>query len=547
MGPEKEPAKNNKSQSDEIVRLIVGVGGLFGFILSLLGTLISIIDWASARKIVLGVILFLIWLFVEFLFWKQRQKRSSKKKLPWLISLFVDVAKDLDPDSIKDLKNERIFQILRWTAISLMATILLASAINLSEIKLTDMIDPPTPTPTFTQTPSNTPTPTFTFTTTPIPTSTPEEQGIYYMFVLDASLKMQEEFETQTKWDAALRAVDGLLVGFEDGANYGMVAIGGSPGAGSTNPCSIDSLSTLPFSTKEAVGKQVSELQPGGGGSLYQAFVVAKNQFDSLPKNTVHTLVYITGSEDACESEDEWANLERYFKAKGDDGLNIYSEIIIIDNGLRSQTIAEHISSISTKVNAQAPQTVFQVLQSNLTVITNVNNYIDITVAAIPTNTPTSIPIITPTKTADAIIVALPAIATSITPSRTLTPTWTPSLTPSFTLTPSLSPTPTPNVELTGFEYVGTGEYCQALISFQVSGSPATGYFRVWNQWYADNNLPYDSGYAQITLPVGPNGYQIGLGGNGNPAYYRHKVWFEYNGTNSNVLDLICPNLTPSP
>ncbi len=347
-------------------------------------------------------------------------------------------------------------------------------------------------------------------------TSTPKEQGNFYMFVLDASLRMTESFETQTKWDAALRAIDSILVGLEPGANYGLVAIGGASGIGSSDPCGEPSLVTLPFSTREVVGERVTQLQPGGGGSLYTAFILAKNQLETVPENTVRTLIYITGSEDACESKDEWADLERYFRIQGDAGLNIYSEIIIIDsqNGVRSQMIAERINSLSDKVNAQAPQTVFQLLQTNNLVIRNVSNYVNTTIASLPTSTPTL--------------------------------TQTPSVTPS---PPSLSPTTSPNVVLTGFDYVGTGEGCSAIVYFQVSGSPATGKFRVWNQWYTENGLPHDPAYPLVTLPLGSNGYQVGLGGNGNPAYYWHKVWFEYeyNGAKSNELDLICPNLTPSP
>jgi hypothetical protein len=297
----------------------------------------------------------------------------------------------------------------------------------------------PTITPTITLTFTRTPIPTSTSTATPIPTATPKEQGIFYMFVLDASVTMLESFEAQTKWDAALRAVDSILVGLEDGANYGLVAIGGAPGIGSSNPCDEPSLLSVPFSTSKAdVGGRVAQLQPGGGGSLYKAFVLAVDELDSLPESTVRSLIYITGSEDACENQDEWADLERFFKIRGDARLDIYSEIIIIDerNGIRTQTIADRISNLSDRVNVQAPQTVFQLLQSNDTVINNISNYVDITISAFPTNTPTSTPIITSTKTpGTSSNITPPVIVTTVTPS--LTPTWTPSITPSITLAPT--------------------------------------------------------------------------------------------------------------
>jgi hypothetical protein len=121
-----------------------------------------------------------------------------------------------------------------------------------------------------------------------------------------------------------------------------------------------------------------------------------------------------------------------------------------------------------------------------------------------------------------------------------------PSPTP-FPYTPisTLLPETTLSVELLSAEYVGTGEGCLAIIHLHVSGSPVTGYFRVTNGFYNDKNPPYDSGYPLVTLQVGSNAYQVGLGGNGNPDYYIHDVWFEYNGISSNRLTgLICPGLT---
>jgi hypothetical protein len=286
-----------------------------------------------------------------------------------------------------------------------------------------------TPTPTNTSPPTFTPT--FSLTRTPPPTATLEEQGIFYMFVLDASLRMTESFESQTKWDAALRAVDSILLGLEDGANYGLVVIGGAPGIGSSNPCDEPSLLTVPFSTSKAeVGERLGQLQPGGGGSLYKAFVLAVEELNSLPESTVRSLIYITGSEDACESQDEWADLERFFRIRGDARLDIYSEISIIDdkNGIRTQTIADRIGSVSDKVNAQAPQTVFQLIQSNNTVINNISNYVGISMASFPTNTPTSI-------TESAITPTIKPGVTEILPPTSILAT-------TFTMTP----TPTKNV-----------------------------------------------------------------------------------------------------
>jgi hypothetical protein len=137
------------------------------------------------------------------------------------------------------------------------------------------------------------------------------------------------------------------------------------------------------------------------------------------------------------------------------------------------------------------------------------------------------------------------------TPANTLTvfPTFTP--TPTRTSTPSLAPLPTPHVVLTRFEYDGSGEGCSAFIYYEVSGGPATGYFRVTNGFYKAMPLPtppYDPNYPLVTLPVSTtNNYRVGLGGNGDSAYYYHEVWFEYSGggESNHLYNLICPGLTP--
>jgi len=409
-----------------------------------------------------------------------------------------------------------------------------------------------TPTLTPTQTTIATLTATSTFTATPSPTPTPKEHGIYYMIVLDASLKMLDSFETESKWDAALRAVNAILEAREDEANYGLVVIGGSGSQEGGNPCDQPSTVATPFSSRDIVIDHINQLQPSGGGSIFTAFNLAMDQFRTLPENTVRMLVFITGSSDACESRDEWRDLQRAFDFPGGIGIEHYSEIIVLEHdAVISRTIKEQFDSLSANLNVQAPQTTFQLVQANNIVINNVSNYVDITISSFPTEvnptfTPISVstPIVGVTNPPPPTFTAIPP--TPI-PPTSVPPTPIPPTPVPPTPIPQPTFTPTPYVLLTRFDYVGTGELCQALISFEVSGSPATGYFRVWNQWYTENNLPYDSGYPLVTLPVGPNGFQVGLGGNGNPAYYRHKVWFEYNGTESNKLDLICPGLTPVP
>jgi len=402
----------------------------------------------------------------------------------------------------------------------------------------------PTPTPTSTltptQIPSRTPTATSTFTITPSATPTPKEQGIYYMIVLDASLRMLEAFETESKWDAAVRAVNAILEAREDGANYGLVVIGGSGSQDGANPCDQPSAVTVPFSSRGIVVDHIAQLQPSGGGSIFRAFNLAKDQFRTLPENTVHTLVFISGSSDACESRDEWRDLQRAFDFHGGIGIELYSEIMVLEqNEVILRSIEQQFDSLSADLNVQVSQTIFQSVQSNNTVINNISNYVDIAIASFPTGTPISTPSKTPTLLGVTIYTIPPGIGTpSFTPTL-VPPTWTPSTTPSLAPSPLASATSTPYVELLSGNYLQSDIGCLVDITVQISGSPATGSFHVWNAGYGLDGDIYPSTILQVS---NYGRYVVALGGQ-IPEYYWHKVWFEYNGTSSNVLNLICPDL----
>jgi tetratricopeptide (TPR) repeat protein len=364
--------------------------------------------------------------------------------------------------------------------------------------------------------------PTSSPTITPSPTLQTRSELLYYMIVLDASEKMKESFNGRSKWDAALESVNIIIEGLDANANYGLVVVGGSNTSTTLDPCREPSTATTPFISKENLQTRVGQLQPAGGGSLHTAFRVANNQLQSLPSGTIKTLIFITGSSDNCESRDEWNDLEKLIQLPNVAGL--HSEILILEEntGLIIRSIAERISGISRNVNAQAPQDTAALQQSYRSVISNVTAYIENEVLASATQT---------SKTATAIFVS------AIPPTRTPIPS------PTATFVPS-TPTVTPSVNLLSVDYLGTGEGCQVNITLQVSGSPATGNFHVWNAFYS----PEGDVYATITLPIGNYNYQVGLGGNGNPEYYRHEVWFEYNGISSNRLsNLVCPGLTPFP
>ena len=124
--------------------------------------------------------------------------------------------------------------------------------------------------------------------------------------------------------------------------------------------------------------------------------------------------------------------------------------------------------------------------------------------------------------------------------------TWTPTVTP---VTPSATPIPSTSVELLSVTYVSQNIGCQIDVQVRVNGEPVVGVFHVRNASYA----PQDSTvYPQTTLQVGTNyastfslNNLLTLSGN-QPEYYKHEVWFEYNGIQSNrLVDLFCPGIPP--
>jgi hypothetical protein len=414
----------------------------------------------------------------------------------------------------------------------------------------------PTLTPTITLTPTQTltPTPTVTntFTVTPSGTPTPKAQGVYYMIVLDASAKMNEAFDGQTKWDAANASINAILQGLEPGANYGLVTVGGSASGEGVDPCNEPSNVKSIFAPRQSISSQIAQLQPAGGGSLYSAFVLAKNQFEGLPENTVRMLIFITGASDDCESRDEWKDLERILTISDDAGVKLYSEIIVLDEkgGFTSRSLLEQISKKSENVNVQVPQSFSAVQLASVNVVTNVNVYISTTIANYPTVTPVISP--TPTLTPKP---GTPTLTPTITVTPSITPTmgvptafltWTPTITP---VTPSSTPVQSTSVELLSANPVSSGIGCQIDVQVRVNGGPAVGTFHVRNDFYAPGD---SSAYPQTTLQVGTNyasifslGNLITLGGD-KPEYYKHEVWFEYNGVESNhLVDLFCPGIPP--
>ena len=399
----------------------------------------------------------------------------------------------------------------------------------------------PTVTPTATSTPTQTSTPTATFTASATATPTSVSNVVYHMFVIDASESMNETFDGKTKWQAVVEAVTAIIEGSKPGAHYGLIVIGGEPSIEGIDPCGQPSVVKTTFSDRQVVREQISQLKPAGGGSLYQAFILAMNQFEGLPENTVRNIIYITDSSDACD-RDEWKDLERLFKIPGGLDANLYSEILVIDkNGeLASQSIPERLNSLSENVNVTASQSYLVFQQSYTTVINNIDVYVNNAMSAIATNAPTTTPFIPlSTDINPALVTPTSAGTATVTPS--FTPTWTPSTIPSDT------PIPSPSVQLIGINFLTQGIGCQVDVQIRVNGSPATGEFHVRNAFFAPGE---SSTYSITTFQVGTNwgsassiSNLLTLGGD-QPAYYQHEIWFEYNGTQSNHLTgVTCPGV----
>lgn len=415
-----------------------------------------------------------------------------------------------------------------------------------------------------------------TVTTIPSYTPTSPASSVFYMIVLDVSAQMNEPFAGRTRWEAAREATETILNGLEPGAQYGLVTIGGSATNEGIDPCNQPSVARMPFSARSAVLDHVSQLQPAGGGSLYTAFFLARQQFEGLPASMVKALIVITDGVDECPGQNEWLRLESLIKAMDEAGPEFHSEIVVLAEGLdpQSAAVVKRIDESSSFVNFQLPTDQALLQLAGETVLGNVGSYVNSVLDARPTETPDALRFTLtpesglPTNTLSAssyTYTPIPGFETN-TPgpsSYTLTPrpgtaTFTPTVTftpvprtATMTLTPTLTRTPTPTqpptVELLSASYRTTGIGCQVDILVTVSGSAATGSFHVMNS----SNAPTGEVFQQVILPLGTYSNNIvSLTGN-RPESYFHEVWFEFDGVESNHLkNLKCPfvpTATPTP
>ena len=388
-----------------------------------------------------------------------------------------------------------------------------------------------------------------TATTAPSYTPTSASSSVYYMLVLDASAAMGEAFDSQTKWDAALETAQTLLEGLEPGANYGLTVIGASELTEGLDPCNEPSVARTPFSARSVVSNQLSHLEPAGGGSLYAAFFLARQQFEGLPPDTIKALIIVTGAQDACQNQDEWRNLGNVYQVMDDAGLEFHAEFLVLGDAPdpRLTSATDCILRSSRMVNLQIASDDASLQEARGQALDNVQKYVEFALANRPTQTPEPLPL---TLTPDSGLPTntLGASSFTLTP-RPGTPTFTPTITftpapqsATVTLTPTLTRTPTPTrpptVELLSASFRTTGIGCQVDVTVKVSGSAATGSFHVMNS----GNAPLGEAGPEIILPIGTFGNNIVTLTGDQPNTYTHEVWFEVNGIQSNRLKgLVCP------
>jgi hypothetical protein len=422
----------------------------------------------------------------------------------------------------------------------------------------------------------------------------PKAGKLYFAFLVDASSRMLDQFDGgRTKWDAVREAaLDNLIFGLPSRANYGLILLGGNTGSQTSNCEQVEMAYSFRPDSRGSIETLIQNQQPQGVTSLTKAIDLARDQLlglsdDDSTVKSVELFVFLGGG-DGCLNDDYrpllyfLQNSARLLSQTHVDIFILSKEPIdpaveeaIVKSDQETEVVRVNItrnqpeletavveSSLESKERAREVEPTAVAFQETVVVEQLTSTYANVTApppdtAASVTNTlPPPVTSLTPSSSPTAtasVTLTLTASPTQVPPTAIPTTQVPPTKTPTIqvpttsiptTAIPQITSTASPSVVLTSVDYLGSGESCSARINFEVNGSPATGSFHAWNAFFG----PEGDIYPQETFPQGPNSYEVGLGGHGDPAYYRHKVWFEYNGTSSNVLsDLVCPGLTPSP
>ena len=252
-------------------------------------------------------------------------------------------------------KHQHRFRVLASIVLLLIFGIGVALTLSAKGQEYTKFVFYGTPTLTPSQTRTATSSPTRTPTSSPRPIS----DSLYYMIVFDSSINMNESSNGESKWQVARNLLVEILNALNPRANFSVIAIGGTNSTNKDDPCNSPQSVSLSFASRQDAYNYLGSLQPQGGGSFYRAFALAKNQFQDLPKDTIKTLIFITGTSDTCETEDEWVAI-RNLMSISDSTFQIYSQVIVLDDsGIKSRTLAEQFESLSNEnINVDVPQSV---------------------------------------------------------------------------------------------------------------------------------------------------------------------------------------------
>lgn len=178
---------NPKKLSNDTVKIIAGAILATGFILGTIFTFLAVVDLSLARKILIGFILFLAWIILNFVERKRGKiKNKQKTNLALLLDLIISVRNEVNPESKKIFREELFVRIVKLALIGLILVIILAGLFNWIETVAEKPID------RYLHPSTQTSTPTQTLTLTSSPTLIPEADTLYYLFVLDASDRMKK-------------------------------------------------------------------------------------------------------------------------------------------------------------------------------------------------------------------------------------------------------------------------------------------------------------------------------------------------------------------
>lgn len=392
---------------------------------------------------------------------------------------------------------------------------------------------------TFTPTPTNTFTPTPAPTNTPTATLVPPADSLYYLFVMDASARMKLSFNgSETKWDdLQASALNHLIYGLPERANYGLIVLGGNL-FNSTVNCDVPNQQTVTFNdnTKMTLIQTIRNVQPYGVASLADAIILARRIFEDKRGDVHRKLLLFLGGGDDCSS-DKWVALKYFLSDYEKSGLiDVYTEVVILPDESIDDAVIDDLQTeitrlgieeevvVSAPKNDQELQTVFVTIFNES--IAQARDYEPVAVAAQErinaAKTQTPIPASIPSK---AVVGAATATARipSAQPSNTQTPIFVTAIPlPTNTLPPpptststSIPPTEAPKPFLilnppNGTSYGCSSEaLCIQTVTVQWVPQTQTGgkYLSIWvrplpsdpNQDYYVQASPYYLSGSQWT------------------------------------------------